>query len=637
MLEMECVDVGFMQLYIYTAIILLTAYPIFAADFVEQFESAAAKQCSPGIEVNFSVFSSGKIITDQKLAHISEAGFNSVFLKSVPPTSNSWQTITAVAGQCRRHSMKLGCSFFSGQSLEDGSFRQLRKLGWSRRTVDIHDFIENRSPVHMSDRIEVSSVARVLVPVSSNIEYSAVGNVVLGRDPLPEQGIWHSFEFFSDPVQPLVVDYLAPDTFTSSANEFLLAAQQQLDRNYGVVFNWVRFSSLSNSELVWTDDIDRWFMENASLDLIYNLPVLAGVDVKSVAYSHSVRQRYQQGIKKLWREKFAMKVKSLIQEAGMNAEIQIDEIPFDPEEVGSYFGITLVKAKSSTQARMRNRRAAGGARVFEGKNITGCVDSSSDQSLKSTVNSLVIDGADNILFDERILNFKGDSDFTKINDLMDYIRRIQLILRNSKAESRFLLCSRAIPECLNQYSFDNVNLMMLMRAEVAERHLHFVSDSRYSTVVFSEDQISSEQGKKIALNLKAKGVRVLYLGGEKKRKSDPFKKMRLDLDFMEFGMIKNLPELLPDLTWNSEQSLINISFVHRSDAKRDFYLIRNESKEAGMVTLTFNVVDFKSISRWQPMDGRIYEIDNFARIDKFSTSIPTLIRPDEMFYMVFEH
>ncbi|MDA3925632.1 MAG: hypothetical protein PF904_13115 [Kiritimatiellae bacterium] len=636
MSEMECVDVGFMQIYIYTAIILLTAYPVFAADFVEQFESASAKRCSPGVEVDFSAFSFGKTIIDQKLAHISEAGFNSVLLKSVPSTSNSWQTITAVAGQCRRHSMKLGCSFFSGQSLEDGSCRQLRKLGWSRRTVDIHDLIENRSPVYMSDRIEVSSVAGVLVPASSNAEYSAVGNVVLGRDSLPEQGIWHVFEFFADPVQPLVVDYLYQNTFTSSANEFLLAAQQQLDRNYGVVFNWVRFSSLSNSELVWTDDMDHWFMEKAGLDLIHNLPVLAGVDVKSAAHSQVVRQRYQQGIKKIWRERFAMNVKSLIQEAGLNAEIQIDEIPFDPEEIGSYFGITLVNAESNTQARVRNRRAAGGARVFEGKNITGRIDSSGEQTLKSAVNSLIIDGADNILFDEQILNFKGDADFANINDLMDYIRRIQFVLRNSKEESRFLLCSRSIPEILNQYSFDNVNLMMLLRAEVAERRLHFASDSRYSTVVFSEDQLSSEQGKELALDLKSKGVRVLFLRVKENVEGERLTKLMKAMGITEFGAIRNLPELLPDLIWRSDQPLVNIRFVHRSDAKRDFYLIRNESEAAGMVTLTFNMGAFKRVSRWQPQDGKIYEISKFARVDKLHVSIPTLVRPGEMFFMVFQ-
>jgi hypothetical protein len=248
---------------------------------------------------------------------------------------------------------------------------------------------------------------------------------------------------------------------------------------------------------------------------------------------------------------------------------------------------------------------------------------------------MFIEGADSTLFDASILDFKGDSGFGKINELMDYIRRIQFVLQNSKAESQFLLCSSSIPESLNQYTFDSVNPEMLQRAEIIENDLVFASDRRYATVVFSDEMLRSGPGKEIALALKAKGVRVSGLTGEPGDDAEAHNKLHESLNINALGAIRNLPELLPALTWRSDQGQIDIRFMHRSDAARDFYLIKNESDAAGMVTLTFTASEYSGISRWQPLDGKIYEINQFTRPDKLHTSIPTLVRPGELFFMVF--
>jgi len=625
-----------MRNLIYKAIILSTALNVAADDFAEKFAAASAKMCSPGVEQDFDSLSSEISQLDEKLTHLSESGFSSILLKSIPAQTNAWQKIARIAGQCHRVSLKLGCSFFTPGGAEERSNAFLSRLGWSACVVDIRDYAVNKNLVDTPRRLDLNMLADVLTPVLTNAEYSAVNNVVLGRDTLPQQGQWHLSRFFTEPVQPQVVNYLNTDLFTDSANQFLLAAQKQLDLNYGTVLNWIWFPSLSGSELVWSDGLDRWFNEQASLDLIGCLPVMAGIDVKGAAYSQSIRKRYQQGIQKFWREKFAKNVEPLIQEAGLNAGIIIDEIPLDPEETGSFFGVTVMNVSTNTKSRMRNRRAAGGARVFESKNITGRVSSSIGFNLKSAVDSMIIDGADSILFDESILEFTGDAEFTKINDLLNYLRRIQFVLQNSKSESLFLLCSDSIPESLNQYSFDSVNVMMLRRAEVVEGRLRFASGRRYSTVVFSEDVLCSKEGKKIASELKAQGVRVLCLDGEQGADIDAHRKLIADMNIPKLGENNNQPDLLPPLAWRSDQSQMDIRFVHCSDSKRDFYLIKNESAAAGMVTLTFAVDDFRGVARWQPMDGRIYEIDKFAGIDKFHTSIPTLIRPEEMFFIVFE-
>ena len=177
---------------------------------------------------------------------------------------------------------------------------------------------------------------------------------------------------------------------------------------------------------------------------------------------------------------------------------------------------------------------------------------------------------------------------------------------------------------------------MLQCAEVKDGRLNFASGSYYTTVVFSGNMLVPKRGKELAQRFISRGVRVLYLD------ADSELKRQLPKDFIErvgikrFGEIRNLPELLPDLSWSSDQSQIDIRFTHRSNPQRDFYLIKNESAAAGMVTLTFKAAGFKRVSRWQPQDGRIYEINNMIRIDKLRTSIPTPVRAGDLFFIVFE-
>ena len=625
-----------MRILIYPVVIILTCSLAFAGDFVTQFERASAKRFSPGVELNFSALRVDSVPLDQRVADLSEAGFNSIVLKSIPAESSSWTLVTLIAELCRNHSMKLGCVFFLEESLQGGNTQRLQKLGWNKCVVDMHEYVTNRSSVCVSDRFDRSLVAHVFTPVANSNEYSTLKNIVVSHDSLPELGIWYDIQFFSSPVQPATVDYLNQELFTDSVNGFLLEAQQQLNRNYGSVLSWLWFPSISNSELVWSDGVTSWFAEHTTLDLIRHLPVLAGVDIQSDSYSRLIRQRYQQGIKRVWRERFAMNAKSLIQEAGLNAGVLVDEIPLDPEETGSLFGVTLLNSRLRGDARVCNRRAAGGARVFESKNVVGRVGTSSCRTLKSAVDTLLIDGADKILFDEGILGFKGCAEFATINDLIRYLRRIQLVLQNSKPQSSFLLCSEEIPKILNQYSFDCANLQMLRSAEVKDGLLNFASGSYYTTVVFSGSTLVSKRGKELAQRFTSKGVRVLYLDADSELKTQLPKDLIARVGIKRFGEIRNLPELLPDLSWSSDQSQIDIRFTHRSNPQRDFYLIKNESLESGVVTLTLKVSDFKKVFRWQPKAGRVYEISSFTRIDKFRTSISSPVRAGELLFIVFE-
>ncbi len=608
-----------------------------ADSFTEQFEQASARRFSPGIVLDFSALPTETYLLEQRVKQLAEEGFNSILLQSVPADSGSWLQITRLAAHCRTRSMQFGCAFFSPSAVE-GSEHLLRRIGWSRIEVDMQDYTAERRSLHLARRGDIAPFANVLTPAAPISESPLAGNVIAGRDPLPAQGAWYDFSFSAMPVRPLTVDYLNQKVFPDAVNGFLLQAQQQLDRNYGTVLDWVWLRSIPSSELVWTEGAERWFSEHLSLDLVRYLPVLAGVDLRSPEYSQTIRQRYQQGVRQLWRERFAGNVKSLIQEAGLNAGVRIDEIPLDPEEAGSCFGMTVLSSTPESSLRLRNRRAAGGARVAESKSILGLIDSGSAQELRSAVDALLVDGADRILFDEKISDFQGCDDFAVIDDFADYIRRTQFVLQNSKHKSDFLLCADTLPVELNQYSFDCANVTMLREAEITDGHLIFPSGRSYATVVFGEAVLRTPSGAKVAADLESGGVSVLRLAGDADAAQLSEQEITAVQRVRRLGeIIPNRPELLPDMTWIADQSSINIRFVHNSNPQRDFYLIKNESRTAGMVTLTFRMADFARVRLWQPMDGRIYEISKMTRIDKYHTSIPVPVRPGELFFIVFEH
>lgn len=619
----------------YIALLLMTGALASADDFIEQFENASAKRFSPGVEIDFSSLPVEKNQLEQCLNEFVAAGFNTLLLQAIPAHSNSWQQIAQIADLCRLRSLRFGCTFFSPE-VEGGSDKLLRRIGWSRTEVDMRNYTPNASSPEILRSSQTPPFARVLTPVAQSNELNTSWSVVVGHHSLPQEGLWREFQFFAVPIQPLTIDYLNPAVFSVSVNRFLLEAQRELERNYGTILNWVWFPSLSNHELAWTEEAPRWFSENSSLDLIRNLPVLAGVELKGPAYSQTIRQRYQQGSQKFWREKFAVNVRSLIQEAGLDAGALINEVSLDPEETGSFFGVTVIPSATTSFARSRNRRAAGGARVFECKNIVGRVDSSCASRLKATVDTLFIDGADRILFDQQTLTFAGDESFESTNDLAAYIRRIQFVLQNSKLRSDFLLCTDTIPDSMNHYSFDCVNLVLLQAAELNDDEILFSSGRSYTTVVFGESQLRSETGQKVVEALQAKGHRVLALGANNDTEEESESSTSPALKLPKLGQIINQLELQPDLTWSAEQDTINLRFSHSFDSQRDFYLIKNESEIASMVTLTFKMAEFKRISRWQPSDGKIYEISHWSRNGKYHTVVPTLVRPGELFFIVFD-
>lgn len=578
------------------------ASSLFAALSIEEFSGTPIDRYSPAIEVSFSSLSGSGELLASKVKSLRDEGFGTLVLTSIPPGSNSWKLVSEVAGYCNKNSMKMGCEFFP----QNKQTALLLRLYSTNRFINASEYTLEKK---RSDPASSNSfpVARILLPLDQNNKGVIQHCVIVGYEPLPREGRWRELVFYAQPVQPLTVDYLDRAVFESSVNKFLLNGQLHLKNNYGTVLDWVEFPSLENRELVWSGNITNWFLENCSFDLLRYLPVAAGFDPQGPVYSETMRQHYKRGMNKLWKESFAENVHSLVQEAGLHASISVDRFPLVPEEMGRYFQVPLINGTTNTVQRIRNRRACGGARLYDCRSVVGLVNSSSND-IERIVDSLLMDGAGQVQFSKKIEGFADKSRFASPAALYKYISRCRLIQQNTEPATGFLLCSADFLPAFNRFSFDSVTLAMLREAVVENGRVIFPSGRSSTAVVLSD--IALKTGETLVRKLKSSGVKVF-----------------------SFEEAAKLP---PEFTWSSDVDGLSFRFVHSVDLQHDYYLVKNESSAGGMVNFELRMGAYIRISRWQPVDGKIYEIRNCRSLDKSRVSVPTPVRPNELFFIVIE-
>jgi len=602
----------------------------------QQFAVSASKRVGPAVEMQFKTLPPEEDALKQSIHQLAMNGVSTLFVSAIPYESNVWHRIVLTAELCRKESLKLSLTFF----LQEGTTAQsrLHKLGWNHHVADARDLKPELNLEKSAFSKETSEpVARVLAPVTTNLNSLTGGCLDLKRDVTPLSGAWHDFHFNSIPVCPESVNYLDSAIFTDSINTFLLTAQKNLRNNYGTVLEWVCFPIAADGDLLWTDELPRWFTLQARLDLIRHLPVLAGVDVKGVNYSEAIRERYRKGMRKFWLNIFDGNINSLIHEAGLKSVVELGSLPLEPEEIASHFGAVILSSSTNILARDVNRRATGATRTFGSKGVFGRVDLSDSLKMKEQIDSLFVDGAEQIIFSKMDLKLiNGENGINPVKDLIAYARRVQLILQNSKPVSDALLCSPYLPSILNRYAYDCVSESALFDAETDDGRIVFASGRAYRYVIADASKFKSAEFREHLRKLSEEGVGSFYLPDNAEVLSEKEKHWLETQKIGEFGRIPNLYGLLSDLSWVSDVDQMDLQFVHRSNQNFDFYLIKNESQSGGVVELIFKTSGFKSVSRWQPLDGRIYEINKFKRVDRYRTTVTTPLRSRELFFMVFE-
>ncbi len=580
---------------------LPVAFSSAAEQPVELFTSARAGPHSPALQLDFARLAAAD--TDSNIstiiAEIRNAGFRSVMLTGISPGSNSWNSVFQVAEHCRDNDMRLDCRFFP-QTASTPALREIKcdvsEVGFDGGT---------RKMVY-SGRAERIAGIYMPLPSESNTVMSTRAMVVAGKESLPQSGRWREYQFYEVPVDPLTVDYLDTAALVPAINTFLLNAQRSMHGCYGRVFQCVNFPLAKDIRLVWSDDLPRWYHQNMSFDYIRALPQICECDFEDSESTSSFERRFSRGLEKLWRERFCMNVCPLVKEAGLEASVVIERLPLPPEEAVCFIQVPILNGSTSLKHRIINRRAAGAARLMERLRIVGCVNPISPDA-DEIIKNLLMDGATQILFcdNDNQLFSAGLSEST--DRLVEFVNRCCAVINNSEPVHGVLCCTEHCgDERVRLLSFDCITPRMLLNAETAAGKIIFSSGRGGSTLIADLDKLGRYSG--LVERLKEAKIRVI----------PPSK-------------ISVLPAVL---TWYSTEEQLDVSYLHRRDLDREYFLIRNESDAEGMLDLQFRVDQCAGIERWQPHNGAKYPLKNYKRSTLQEISLSTPVRAGEMFFIV---
>ncbi len=581
-------------------LLLLSVTIAYATISPEKFSAADSGLHSPQVEISYSSLPIDSTLLDKKISTLKKFGFGSVLMTSIPAGSNSWDYIAGVAESCRRHSMKLGCEFFPQVDEPALLYR-----------VDSTNRVINAGKQGKETKLSALNgdehwITKFVMPVSYSNDIQRAFTSIQKISLLKEECVEYNFK--AVPFEPRTINYLDRSVFEGSVNKFLLNAQMRMGNNYGTVLDLVRFPSLSENDLIWADNLPSWFFENTSFDFERYIPVLSWEKNIDSRFVKSARERYQRGIKRLWQENFADNVRPLVHEAGLNAAISVKRLGLPPEEYANCFQFPLASGSTGLVQRTLNRRTTGGARIHECSRLVGQVGANVSICVP-VIDALFADGVNTLLFSEGIIGFSGSPRFNSLSALCNYVNRCSYVLLNSEPAQGILLCSDKIPPSMNRFVFDSVTPRMLKEAEIEKGRVVFTSGWSSSTVVVDDNTL--RRSKTLFSKLRSAGVKVVPFSG--------------------------VSELTPDFNWKSDVENLNFSFVHRTGLPREYFMLKNESDVGGMVNFVFKVNNFAKVSRWQPQDGKIFEISKFWKSSPTQYTLSMPVRPDELFFVVFDH
>ncbi len=563
------------------------------------FVAAGRGRHSPAIEVDFADIPSENAHLDQKMAALKSAGFGTLVLVSVTGGSNAWERLVPVAESCRRHHLRLDCDFFP----QDPQTPQLGLLQYSVRTLDF----DHPLPADCTNA-PAMPVARIFKPLAVSNRVAVTRAIVEGQQPLPQTGRWTEYSFSVLPLTPAAVNYLDPSVFVPSINQFLINAQRRLGNNYGTVFNSLNLPSADRPERVWSANLPLWFRLNLSFDYLRALPWVTGAEPYDAAASGlNSALRFRRGLEKLWREHLCVYAHSLVPAAGLDCGMLAESLPLPPEEVGMHFQVPILTGSTCSVHRAFNRRVCGGSRLFERQRIVGRV-APRDETAAACMDALYADGATLILLTRSAGDQSADYSDEPLKGMLESATRCSYVLLNTEPAPGILCCAAELPPAADAIFFDRLSSGMLSQADIAEGRVGFPGARGGDTLLIDDADLREIEGLEDRLN--GAGVRLVSLDA--------------------------IDTLNADFTWESDDGPFQFSFVRRCSPAADYFLIRNESDTEGMAELSFRTEFAGSVSRWQPRSGRIFEISNFSQAAPGIVSLTTPVRPNELFFMVFE-
>jgi len=308
-----------------------------------------------------------------------------------------------------------------------------------------------------------------------------------------------------------MIDVFHEKAVSHHINELLSELQTRFSKHYGTTLTWLLAKSFPNRHSDRPPDLADLFFARTGFHLAPFLPALEGNGLDDDAAAAFARVHVSTIVADAWRDRFATRIRDLVQEAGLEAGIMANELLIPPEEAAAYFmRPVLLGCVTSATERAINTRITQGAHTAARRTIMGHLPLERVQTIsvptqfacKHEMDRLFSDGATRLLIDPGATAWQDETCFTDASIACRYARRWQLIFRQSEPLE--------IPDITWQTNETGVKMFAIGRKTTHERIYCLVNDSPNSgtvTGVFREkitapppEHWNPETGEIIPLN-----------------------------------------------------------------------------------------------------------------------------------------
>ena len=299
----------------------------------------------------------------------------------------------------------------------------------------------------------------------------------------------------------------------------------------------------------------------------------------------------------LWRETYAVTLRDLVQESGLDAGLSVEHAPLPPEEVGFFFKQPIFPLATNAWECERNTRAGGGARTMARLDCWGQLPVESPAALVTNRQafarvSLLHDGATRILFPFPEGISSDDETFRALQSLCTFFNRCQWLLAQGDPPADFLYIGENPPDFLVPYALDRAAPAMLQSARPKQRDLLFPSGRRYPRLLVQSGALREHPGLAALLNrYRTAGITVGQTDTDDA--SPPFPVWRDAAD---------LP-IPPPYRATPDNTNLLFRITRRKPASGTILLVSNTTGESGTLRVDFPDPPKGSVECWNPEDG----------------------------------
>ena len=309
-----------------------------------------------------------------------------------------------------------------------------------------------------------------------------------------------------------------------------------------------------------------------------------------------------------WRETYAIPLRDLVQESGLDIGLSVEATPLPPEELGFFFKRPVFPLATNALERERNARVAGGARVMERTFCWGRLPAWSRETpeagplpawtrdarlIREAALDLLHDGATRILlpFPDGI---PGDDDnFHILQSVNTTLNRCQWLLEQADPAVPFLYVGENPPDFLVPHLPDRASPAMLRAARVKEKALLFPSGRRYTHLIVQGGLPAADASLAARLaRYREAGVTVAQTAMDETPSNG----------FPVWQTAADLPRPQPYLI-SADATNLHVRVTHRKTADGSITLITNTSALSGTLRIAFTAPARRPAECWNPEDG----------------------------------